>query len=151
MEKPGHNVGQFPFGTDNIRFQLGDIPQKVEYYSNEGQGNKDVGSWVYRLSAAQCKIHWILGFAEVRFAHQVSRSFFRFLESIIYEETLIYTPSRCGSKRFHRKTDTDDAFRKKSKANMKDLVAQFFFSIHNSLIPKLTFKTSLFLAHKIHF
>uniref|UniRef100_A0A7M5WVK5 Chitin-binding type-2 domain-containing protein n=2 Tax=Clytia hemisphaerica TaxID=252671 RepID=A0A7M5WVK5_9CNID len=52
-ERPGHNVGSFPYGTENIRFLLNDYPQQVEYYSNEGGSNTDLGSWVYRLSAAQ--------------------------------------------------------------------------------------------------
>ncbi|XP_066915330.1 uncharacterized protein [Clytia hemisphaerica] len=51
----GFNVGNFPFGTDSVGYRLKRLPQLAEYHSNEFGDNKDVGSWVYRLSPRQSR------------------------------------------------------------------------------------------------
>ena len=52
----GEAVGIFPFGVENLSYQIKYIPQVVEYYSNEAKGSTDLGIWTFRMSPEQCEI-----------------------------------------------------------------------------------------------
>ena len=49
----GEAIGNFPFGVENLSYDIRYTPQVAEYYSNEGKGSTDLGSWIFRMSPKQ--------------------------------------------------------------------------------------------------